>query len=559
MPADPHLDGNATRLLQLLERTSASDDFIFGHHNDNLEGQHFSGTFHFDGPPFGTPLQSDTAEATHGPLAGMTGFNLDWVARGVKLSTRGWKHFIQPLVQQGIILNLFWESANPMTGGTAKDLSGSPITAIMPGGAANEKWVVWMDRIVEWLHDVGIRQAIFRPFHENTGGWFWWGVNSCTAAQYRAAWKYTTGYLRSKGVHSLLYAYSPSKPTMRGKWDPAYGDDPDVSRYPGDDEVDVACFDRYGPGDFSADLTSDCTQVSTFAKAHNKIAAVCETGVRSGIQGEQNPSWYTAAFLEPLLRSCPRLAFVYTWRNGSPSAYWVPLPGQTTYPGFEAFFADKHTIFAGDERLKIHHPSPPLQPPALPPPIGPPSIPPLHAPTPPMPRIESQAASPPSMPMPSSPWSFGSKIQIDASTLGNDLGSTATVGAASGALVLLILIGCRWCTRCVLSASSTNPRGGKIANESQLPVKCTSPGRQKKTSKCGGADGVLAGAKAAACKAVHKRAPAELKQKKRTKSKQVRSAVRYQGLRGAEHDDLSESAELGNKAASKQNHAAQMT
>ena len=86
------------------------------------------------------------------------------------------------MVEKGVVIQLFWESYNPVTGGSAKDLSGSPITEILPGGSANERWNQWMDRIADWLVQVGLTQAIFRPFHENTGNWFWWGASACTPA-----------------------------------------------------------------------------------------------------------------------------------------------------------------------------------------------------------------------------------------------------------------------------------------------------------------------------------------------------------------------------------------
>ena len=349
-PADPELSTDGAALLELLTRVGASDSFIFGHHNTDLEGQHFNDLFHVNGPGDGAPVQSDVATATGGTLPGMTGLNLDWVARDVKLTTAGWRGRMRPLIERGVILNLFWESHNPVTGNDAKDVSGSPITELMPGGSVNHVWVQWMDRIVAWLAAMGITRAILRPFHENTGGWFWWGKTACTPAQYRAAWAYTTGYFRQKGVHSLLYAYSPSKPSLSYNWDAAYGEDAATSRYPGDDQVDVACFDRYGPGDYSADLTADCGRVSAFAAAHGKVTAICETGVRSGIQNEPDPLWYTKVLLQPVLRSCPRIAFAYTWRN-SASAHWVPLRGQTTFEGFHQFFTSLHTIFAGDPRL----------------------------------------------------------------------------------------------------------------------------------------------------------------------------------------------------------------
>lgn len=127
--------------------------------------------------------------------------------------------------------------------------------------------------------------------------------------------------------HALLYAYSPAKPTMGSNWDKAYGENPIISRYPGDSEVDIVCFDRYGNGDYSVDLVNDCERVVEYAEAHRKIPAICETGVKSGIQNEHHAWWYRDQLLTPILTKCPRVAFVYTWRNGSPRAYWVPLPG----------------------------------------------------------------------------------------------------------------------------------------------------------------------------------------------------------------------------------------
>lgn len=352
VPADPQLTPDGQSLLRLLTRVSASDSFIFGHHNTDLEGQRFNDLKHINGPGQGAPVQSDVATSTGGTLPGMTGLNLDWVARDVKLTISGWKGRLEPLMQQGIILSLFWESHNPVTGNDAHDVNGSPMTEIMPGGSVNHVWTQWMDRIIAWLNAVGVTQAIFRPFHENTGGWFWWGKTSCTPAQFRAAWNYTTSYFRAHGVHSLIYAYSPSKPSLSYNWEPAYGEDVRTSRYPGDEMVDITCFDRYGPGDFSADLVADCSRVVAFAAAHNKVPAICEVGVRDGIQGERDPSWYVSSLLQPMLQNCPQIAFAYTWRNSAKS-YWVPLPGQRTFSGFRDFFWSMHTLFGGDPRLHV--------------------------------------------------------------------------------------------------------------------------------------------------------------------------------------------------------------
>ena len=94
MPADPHLSHSGAALLSLLNRVSKSDSFIFGHHNDDIEGQHFSSYFHFNGPGEGVPLQSDVLTATHGQFPGMTGFNLDWVGEE-QAEPEAWGRFIR--------------------------------------------------------------------------------------------------------------------------------------------------------------------------------------------------------------------------------------------------------------------------------------------------------------------------------------------------------------------------------------------------------------------------------------------------------------------------------
>ena len=473
MPADPHLSHSGAALLNLLNRVSKSDSFIFGHHNDDIEGQHFVSYFHFNGPGEGVPLQSDVLTATHGEYPGMTCFNLDWVARATKFSTEAWGRMIRPMVEKGVVINLFWESFNPVTGGSAKDLNGSPITEILPGGSANERWREWMDQIASWLVQVGLTQAIFRPFHENTGSWFWWGVSTCTPEQYRAAWKYTTSYLRQKGVHSLVYAYSPSKPSI--DWSRAYGDDPATSRYPGDDEVDIVCFDRYGPGDYSADLSNECQRVVSFAKAHNKVPAICETGVRGGIQNEHDPDWYTKSLLQPVLRSCPQIAFVYTWRNGSPNAYWVPLPGQDTYQGFEAFFTDRHTIFSEDSRLQLQPPSPP--PPRHPLPSQPPRphlpLPPSWpAPKPPSPSWPPSLPRAPLLPLAPPPSQPPTKIVLATRLL------PAAALLVLGALFLVTLCLCR----CIVRRAQLRKPGG---TPQKLPTELAEQQQKNSTSRAG--------------------------------------------------------------------------
>jgi hypothetical protein len=354
-PADPKASAQATQLLATLHSVSLSDAFIFGHHNTNFEGQHWVDRN-------GALGRSDVALATNGSLAGMYGFNLDWVAQDTTnvtaLVTK--MHEAAP----NAVLHMFWQATNPVTGKSANDLNGNPIAQLMPGGSANAVWLQWLDKIAVFFLEVeslGV-PALFRPFHENTGGWFWWGVKSATPAQYKAAWNYTVAVLQSKGVHSLLYAYAPSKPSQTSaSWAQAYGHGAE-SYYPGDSLVDIACFDHYGHLDFHEILIIDCESVTRFALSRGKLPAICEFGVTEGINKlpANDPAtalWYKNAFLDPVLASstCSRIAFAHTWRNAHQAIqYHVPLPQNASYPGFVEFFNSNHTIFADDPRLTTH-------------------------------------------------------------------------------------------------------------------------------------------------------------------------------------------------------------
>ena len=341
-PVDPLATPDAARLLDTLRSVGRSEALIFGHHNTNMQGQRWqdnTGALH----------RSDVAAATGGRWPGMYGYNLDGVARG-----RGAANFsalTAAMRGRGAVLHMFWQANNPVTGGSAHDLNGSPITAILPGGSANVLWRRWMDNVADFFHTIGV-PAIFRPFHENTGGWFWWGSASATPEQYRAAWNYTCDYIvQTRGVHNILLAFAPSKPTQSPEsWQLAYGDGPG-STYPGDDRVDIACFDHYGPDDYHAALISDCEAVVGFAQSRGKVPAICESGVKGGTQNTNKvrvcglpifllcamvllrsylplpqSGWWTEDFLDPIAASsgCSRVAFTYLLRAIFPA--FSPFP-----------------------------------------------------------------------------------------------------------------------------------------------------------------------------------------------------------------------------------------
>ena len=164
----------------------------------------------------------------------------------------------------------------------SKDLSGDSLKKILPGGEKNKVFTAYLDTIATYANKLQESNipVIFRPLHENTGGWFWWGTGN-TAESYKSLYAYTREYLESKGVHNMLYVYSPNGPMET--------EEEYMSRYPGDAYVDILAFDYYNdfntyPAEadtsFFNHLDQTCQVVSSIAKKHDKLAAISETGVR---------------------------------------------------------------------------------------------------------------------------------------------------------------------------------------------------------------------------------------------------------------------------------------
>lgn len=103
----------------------------------------------------------------------------------------------------GGILTLSTHPYNFVTGGDFKDTSGDVVNEILPGGKANDKFNAWLDNIATLAHSLKTTDNksipfIFRPFHEPTGSWFWWGESTTNPEQYKALYRYTVEYLRDK-------------------------------------------------------------------------------------------------------------------------------------------------------------------------------------------------------------------------------------------------------------------------------------------------------------------------------------------------------------------------
>ncbi|MFZ3599372.1 glycosyl hydrolase [Streptomyces sp. BH104] len=106
------------------------------------------------------------------------------------------------------------------------------------GTAEHTSFLQRLDRASAQLHDLKAAgaAAIWRPFHEAGGDWFWWSKEG--GAQYQRLWRFTFDYMtKTKGVDNAVWLFG-----FNGE--PAAS----ASFYPGKDYVDIAGADTYASG-----------------------------------------------------------------------------------------------------------------------------------------------------------------------------------------------------------------------------------------------------------------------------------------------------------------------
>ena len=152
------------------------------------------------------------------------------------------KVFAGEIWARGGVITFSWHVDNPLTDGNSWDVTSDRVVAsVLPGGESHEKFKGWLDNLAEFLgslrdeNDVAI-PVIFRPWHEHTGSWFWWGQKLCTDDEFVSLWRFTFDYLCvEKNLHNLLFAYSSAGDISNME---QY-----LARYPGDGYVDLMGFD----------------------------------------------------------------------------------------------------------------------------------------------------------------------------------------------------------------------------------------------------------------------------------------------------------------------------
>lgn len=325
------------RLRNQLTQTAAEGRVIFGHHDDTAYGH----TWKYE------PGRSDVLEVT-GMRPALINWDLGLIEHNAPAQLDGVPfEFIRAEIAaqdaRGGISALSWHPENPVSGGNSWDVSTEPLRLMEGDKALSDTLTAWIGRAADFigsLRDANGRRipVIFRPWHELTGSWFWWGRDHADPGQYRALWRLTREVFDAKGIDNVLWAYSPDRLDSYEAY---------IERYPGDEYVDIMGADCYqfngadGTQGYISDVHGALGSAAEAAVKHGKILAFTETG----IEGIPVADWYTSVLL-PLLKEYP-VAYVCVWRNAhdNPRHFYTPYPGHPAADDFKSFANNKSMVF----------------------------------------------------------------------------------------------------------------------------------------------------------------------------------------------------------------------
>ncbi len=258
----------------------------------------------------------------------------------------------------GGVNSICWHMADPVYGQFNYASLGTPynvVASILPHGTYyswyknNLKFLALYLKSLRGSHGETV-PIILRLFHEQNGGWFWWGAGHCSVAQYDSLWVNTIQYLRdSCDLHSLIIANSPNS------------GDGYKTMFPDKKYIDIYGLDDYPPDGTLATreaFTASIVQVVNYAAADNKVAALTEFGDFTnelGIPGFWNKMVLDGIYADTI---AARIAYLATWQNYNTTpvngggGFYTPYPGipgaSTKIPDFLNFYDDTTTIFLND-------------------------------------------------------------------------------------------------------------------------------------------------------------------------------------------------------------------
>lgn len=147
--------------------------FYFGHHDDTAYGHTWR---YVEG---GSDVKAITGE-----YPGLMSWDLGMIELDSARNLDGvpFAFMADEIAKQharGGINAISWHPRNPLSGGDSWDVSTSPLQEMESNKALNVIMTTWIDRAARFISSLKDSEGnsipvIFRPWHENSGSWFWW-------------------------------------------------------------------------------------------------------------------------------------------------------------------------------------------------------------------------------------------------------------------------------------------------------------------------------------------------------------------------------------------------
>jgi mannan endo-1,4-beta-mannosidase len=349
LPADKNATKETANLYKNLKKLTAKG-FMFGHQDDLAYGVNWE--YEKD--------RSDVKDVT-GDYPAVYGYDLSGLEENGDKNIDGvpfkkMRQYIKDGYARGGVITMSWHFHSPL--GAEKgawDTTHGTVASILPGGANHELFKKWLDagaKFISTLKGAGGEAipVLFRPFHELTGSWFWWGKNECTDFEFKTIFRFVVYYFQhEKNLHNILWVYNTSD-NFKTK-------EEFLERYPGDDVIDVLSFDAYQYDDpvkndwYIKNVNNLLVIIGEIAKEKNKLSAIAETGYEAIPYTE----WWTKTLQKAIGEN--KISYVLLWRNNhginkwlTPPRmhYYVPYKGQVSEPDFKKFYEEERTLFEKD-------------------------------------------------------------------------------------------------------------------------------------------------------------------------------------------------------------------
>lgn len=316
--------------------------FMFGHHDDLMYGRYWYGK---DGGSDTKDVCGDYPAVYSMDFSEMMDDRYD--SKSSKEANALRLKCIKQAYDRGMVIIGCIHINNPLTGEDSWDNSSNKVVSSIldPATETHAKYLQWLDRLADvFLNLKGSDgkqiPVIFRPYHEHTQTWSWWGSSCTTTQQFIDFWQFTVKYLRdTKGVHNLIYAISP-------QMDSSKTEDDFYFRWPGDDYVDFIGMDCY-QGINNTVFVNNLKVISNISLKKHKPAGVTETGK----EGFTNTDYWTVNIHAPLTGR--RVCMVVTWRNKyvseeSDKHFFSVYPGHPSEKDFVKMYKMENSFFCND-------------------------------------------------------------------------------------------------------------------------------------------------------------------------------------------------------------------